>query len=113
MRVVRQTDQFAEYVEKQNESFKKKLAYILIIIKEHTIIPTKFVKHLVNTEFYEARIQIGNEYRIIIFSVDAENIMEATEIIFLNCFIKKSKKDYKKAIEQAEGILDEYTNVDE
>lgn len=33
-------------------------------------------------DFYELRISINNEYRVLLFSVDHENIMEATQVYF-------------------------------
>ncbi|MBQ2446963.1 MAG: type II toxin-antitoxin system RelE/ParE family toxin [Bacteroidales bacterium] len=63
------------------------------------------VKKLVNTDFYELRISINNEYRIILFTIDHESFIESTQIILLNGFVKKSSKDYKKEIERAKQIL--------
>lgn len=57
-------------------------------------------------DFYELRISINNEYRVLLFSVDHENIMEATQVDFLNGFIKKSTKDYSKQISMAKKILE-------
>ncbi len=37
--------------------------------------------------------------------MDNENVMQATEIILLNAFMKKSTKDYQKQIRLAENIL--------
>ena len=56
--------------------------------------PTKFVKKLVGTDFFELRV-----------SVDNENINLATSIILLNGFVKKSTKDYEKEITKAINIL--------
>ena len=66
----------------------------------------KFVKKLENTIFYEIRISVGfNEYRTIIFLVNSENLIQSTEILLLNSFLKKDTKDYKKAIQKAQTIL--------
>lgn len=51
------------------------------------------------------RISVNNEVRIILFSADNENINLAKCIIFLNGFIKKSTKNYEKAIDRAINIL--------
>jgi hypothetical protein len=49
------------------------------------------------------RVSVGtNEYRTILFSINHPNIIEATEIIVLNGFLKKSNNDYKKQIKKAE-----------
>jgi hypothetical protein len=65
----------------------------------------KFVKKIVNSDFYELRVSVDNEIRVFLFSANNENINLATEIIVLNGFIKKSKKDYDKQIKKAYNIL--------
>lgn len=49
----------------------------------------------------------SNEYRTILFAIDKPNIIEATQIILLNGFLKKSNKDYRKQIEIAQTILND------
>ena len=67
---------------------------------------SKFVKRLVDTDFYELQVSVAtNEYRTIIFDIDNENIVNATQILLLNAFLKKSTKDYKKQIKIAENII--------
>ena len=75
------------------------------ILAEIKVVNTKLVKKLVDTDFYELRISVGNEYRVILFTIDHENLIEATQILLLNGFIKKSTKDYKKEIDKAQQIL--------
>ena len=58
-----------------------------------------------SAEFDELRISVGNEYRVILFTIDHENFIEAEQILLLNSFAKKSTKDYKKEIQKAEQIL--------
>ena len=48
---------------------------------------------------------IENEYRVILFTIDHDNLIECNEIILLNGFIKKPTKDYKKEIHKAQQIL--------
>lgn len=70
------------------------------------VVSNKFVKKLLNSDFYEVRVSVStNEYRTIIFAVDNESFIESTKVILLNSFLKKSEKDYKKAISKAEKIL--------
>ena len=61
-----------------------------------------------NGQFYELRIKAGNEIRIIIFAFDHLNFTECTKAVCLCGFQKKSTKDYKKALKQAEKLLNEY-----
>lgn len=66
------------------------------------VVSTKFVKRLEGTYFYEMRISVNNEYRVILFTIDKENFIEAEQILLLNGFVKKSTKDYKKQISIAD-----------
>jgi hypothetical protein len=50
---------------------------------------------------------VDNEYRVIIFAVDNNNIINANEIFLLNGFIKKSTADYDKQIAIAQKILED------
>lgn len=85
---------------------RTKFDNVLNIVKSEPVISTKFVKHLVTTDLYEMRVSVGrDEYRTIMFTMDNENIMLATEITLLNAFMKKSTKDYQKQIKLAENIL--------
>ena len=60
------------------------------------------------TPFYEMRVSVGyNEYRTVLFTIDSDNVINATEIYLLNSFLKKSEKDYKKQIEIAHEIARE------
>ena len=60
---------------------------------------------LTNTDFYELRVSVDNEVRVILFSADNENINLASSVILLNGFVKKSTKDYDKEITKAINIL--------
>ena len=81
--------------------------YVFEHIRTEKNISTKFVKSLVNTDFYEMRISVDNEYRVIFFSIDNDNFINATEIILLNGFIKKSSADYDKQIAIAQKLMEE------
>ena len=75
------------------------------IIAEIKVVNTKLVKKLVDSDFYELRISVANEYRVILFTIDQDNFIEAEQILLLNGFMKKSTKDYKKEIQKAIQIL--------
>jgi len=80
--------------------------YVLDQIRNERNISTKFAKHLVNTDFYEMRISVDNEYRVILFAIDNNNSINANEIFLLNGFIKKSTTDYDKQIAIAQKIME-------
>lgn len=108
------TVEFTQFYNRLTDKVKTKFDYVLGIVKMERVISTKFVKHLENTDLYEMRVSIGsNEYRTIMFTMDNDNVMLATEIILLNAFIKKSTKDYLKQIRLAENILNKISHEED
>ncbi|MBO5978469.1 MAG: type II toxin-antitoxin system RelE/ParE family toxin [Bacteroidales bacterium] len=105
MRTMIRSTAFDEFFNSLPINVQNKLKYAMNIIAEVKVVSSKLVKKLVNTDFYELRISINNEYRIILFTIDHESFIESTQIILLNGFVKKSSKDYKKEIERAKQIL--------
>ena len=108
MRNLQFTDEFLEFINKSEPNVKIKINYLFEVLKTQTVINTKIAKKLVNSIFYEIRIQVNNEYRIIVFTIDHENITQSKEIVFLNGFMKKSTKDYEKQIKTAIKILEQW-----
>lgn len=86
MRSIVRTEEFDAFYDSLPASVQNKIKYVLYVVEE-------------------MRISTGNEYRVILFVIDNENIVEAEHVILLNGFMKKSTKDYKKAIEKAQQIL--------
>ena len=105
MRILLRTAAYDVFVASLPEQVKKKLDYVTNILINRTVINTKFVKKLENTPFYEMRISMGNEYRVILLAVDNTSIIEAKLVIMLNGFVKKSTKDYSAQIQLANNIL--------
>ena len=106
VRKVYWTSEFSEFYEGLSEKVKLKFDYVLSVVKSDKVISAKFVKHIENTNLYEMRVSVtGNEYRTVMFTMDNENVVLATEIILLNAILKKSTKDYQKQIKIAENIL--------
>ena len=99
------SQEYLEFVQNSSKRTQEKLLYATSILESITPVPVKFVKKLTNTDFYELRILVDNEVRVILFAVDNDNINLATSVIFLNGFIKKSTKDYEKEIIKAINIL--------
>ncbi len=109
MREILKTEEFDTFVSNLPQKTTEKFDWVIETITTVKIIPTKFVKRIIGTKFYEMRVSVGNNaYRTIIFSIDAENVIEAKKIVLINGFLKKSKKQYKKEVEQAIKILDSY-----
>lgn len=101
--------EYEAYYNGLSDRVKAKYDYVETIIRTIRIVNIKFVKHLEDTELYEARMSVGsNEYRTILFAVDNMNFIEATKVLFLNSFLKKSTRDYKKEIKNAYSILEKF-----
>lgn len=106
VRIIYKTPEFEEFYIALPAKTQGKFDFVMNVISTIYTIPSKFVKHLENTDLYEMRVSVGtNEYRTVIFAIDNDNIIEAKNIIFLNAFLKKDKKDYRKQVEKAMSIL--------
>ena len=108
MREIDITDDCLEFVDNQAKRVIDKFFQLIEVIGEVKVVHTNFLKKLQKTQFYELRIKAGNEYRVIMFAIDHLNFTECTKVVCLCGFLKKSKKDYVKAIKKAEKILSDY-----
>jgi hypothetical protein len=108
MRVIIRSEEFDAFYSSLDAKVQQKVDYALYILSELKVIHAKLAKKLQSSDFYELRISTGNEYRVIMFTIDSENLIEATQILLLNGFMKKSSKDYKKEIDKATRILEKY-----
>jgi len=108
MREIDITEECLEFIDKQNDRISLKFFQLVEVIGEIKVVNSNFLKKLQSTQFYELRIKAGNEYRIVIFAIDHLNFAECTKAVCLYGFQKKGTKDYKKAIKQAEKILEDY-----
>ena len=106
IREIYYSDEYKEYLDALPMRVRVKYDYVEQIIATIKVVSTKFVKNIEGTDFYEARVSIGsNEYRTVI---DAISFIESSRVIFLNSFLKKSKKLYKQEVEIANKILRKY-----
>ncbi len=108
MREIDVTEECLEFIDNQDERVSLKFFQLLEVIGEVKVVNANFLKKLQSTQFYELRIKAGNEYRVLIFAIDHLSFAECKKAVCLFGFQKKSTKDYKKAIKQAERILEEY-----
>lgn len=103
------TLEYEEYYASLDVKTKAKFDYVESIIKTQYVVNKKFVNNLEGTEFYEARVSVGtNEHRTIIFAIDSISFIESKRVLFLNSFLKKSTKQYKREVENARQILNKY-----
>lgn len=108
IRMVYKTPQFEAFYSSLLSKVQTKFKYVIDVVTTVYNVSTKFVKHLHDSDLYEMRVSVGtSEYRTILFAIDKTNVIEATKIILLNGFLKKSNKDYRKQIEIAQTILND------
>lgn len=106
IRAVLKTDEFNNYFNSLDKKIRTKYDYTIMLLRTQKIVSTKFVKKIQETEFYEVRVSVGtNEYRTLFVAIDNDNFMEATQVVLLNSFLKKSEKQYKREIDRARIIL--------
>ncbi len=105
MRIILRSTEFDKFYNSLSANVKNKVKYALNVIAEIKVVNTKLVKKLVETDYFELRISVGNEFRLILFTIDHDNFIESEQILLLNGFVKKSTKDYKKEIDKATHIL--------
>ena len=108
MRDIDITNECLDFIEKQDSKLELKFYQLIEVITSIRVVNSNFVKKIQNTHFHELRIKSGNQYRVIIFAADHLNFNECTKAVCLNGFIKKSNKDYVKAIKRAERVLEDY-----
>lgn len=105
MRRVIRSREFDAFFERLPSEVQEKMLYALTVISDIKVVSTKLVKKLVGTEFYELRISMKNEYRVILLAVDSDSFIESGQVLLLNGFVKKSTKDYRKEVDKARRIL--------
>lgn len=85
IRTVFKTPEFEAFYNSLPDKTKVKFDYVMNVIATIYNVPTKFIKHLENTDLYEMRVSVGtNEYRTVLFAIDHTNIIEAKNIILLS-----------------------------
>ena len=100
------TKEFDEYYQNLPQKIKDKYDYVFEIMLTKYVVSTKFVKRL---EFYERRVSVGNnEYRTVLFAIDADSFMECQHMVMLNSFVEKGTKQYHAEIKKAERLLKEW-----
>lgn len=108
-RDIRMTETFVEFLKSLEPKVRKKYLYVIQVLKTESVVSEKFIKHLENTNLYEMRVSLSlNEYRTIVFSIDAVNIISATKVLLLNSFLKKDTKQYRSEINRAIKLLEEW-----
>lgn len=105
MRTIRYSKEFNEFFDTLPDQVKEKTKYALQVIMDMKIISSKLAKKLIGTDFYELRISMQDEWRIVMLPMDNESLIECSTIMLLNGFKKKSTKDYRREINKAKSIF--------
>ena len=93
----------AEFIDSQPAKVAQKIAWVLQAVQEIEKVPKTYFKKLVDTDFYEVRIELsGNIYRLFGFFHNG-NI-----VILTNGFQKKTQKTPKSEIEICEERMKDF-----
>ncbi|MGR3173421.1 MAG: type II toxin-antitoxin system RelE/ParE family toxin [Candidatus Scalindua sp.] len=93
-----------EFIDSLSDKQAKKVAWVLRLVRDLEITPTKYFKKLINSgDIWEVRVQMGrNIFRFLGF-YDGSQL-----IILTNGFQKKSQKTPKREIELAKNRKQRY-----
>jgi mRNA-degrading endonuclease RelE of RelBE toxin-antitoxin system len=80
MRKLIRSNEFDEFYNSLPANVQNKVTYALNIVAEIKVVGTKLVKKLVETDFYELRVKMNNEYRVILLTIDHDNFIEASQV---------------------------------
>lgn len=94
------TEECLEFIDKQNVRVSLKFFQLIEVIGEIKVVNSNFLKKLQSTQFYELRINAGNEYRIVIFAIDHLNFAECSKAVCLCGFQKKELKITKRQLDK-------------
>lgn len=97
-------DYFTDFYNLQDLKVKRKIDYVLWLIRHTAIVPIKFLKYLEDTDgLYEIKISSTlKEVRVLCFFDDNK------VIVLINCFMKKSQKTPRNEIALGQKLKSEY-----
>ena len=105
IREIKFTKEFLGFITSLNPKVREKYMYVMQIMSTEYLVNEKFVKKLQNSSFYEMRVSVSsNEYRSIIFAIDADSFIQSKKVLMLNSFLKKDTKQYRTELKKAETI---------
>ena len=107
-REIKITPECNAFIAEQPQRVLDKFYEVIAVLIGIRVVGAPYVKKLTNTRFYELRVKAGQEYRFILYTIDHENFTPAKKVICLNGFVKKSTKDYRKAVSRGNELLKIY-----
>lgn len=93
---------FQDFISSIGDDVKKKVFYVLDMLKTGEMISEKFVKKL-RDDIYELRVKVGSNIYRVFFIFDKGNI-----VVLFHGFQKKTQKTPKVEIEKAIRLKNEY-----
>ena len=95
---------FLDFYSEQNETVQEKIEFVLDLIRQLEIVPSKFLKKIESSKgLFEIRVKVKSDiFRIFCF------FDEGKLVILLNGFQKKSQKLPRKELIKAEKLKSEY-----
>ena len=96
------------FIAEQPQRVLDKFYEVIAVLIEIQVVGAPYLKKLTNTRFYELRVKAVQEYRFILYPMDHENFTLANKVICLNGFVKRSTKDYRKAVNRGNELLKIY-----
>ena len=93
---------FRSFIDSVDDSVRRKIDYVLDMLKTQKRINSKFVK-LIKDDVYELRVEWESNIYRVFFIFDEGNI-----VVLFNGFQKKTRKTPQEEIEKALKIKEEY-----
>ncbi|MEO9943928.1 type II toxin-antitoxin system RelE/ParE family toxin [Paraglaciecola sp.] len=93
-----------EFLDSLTAKQAQKITWVLQLVEELDVIPTTYLKKLVNTQdIWEVRAQVGNNIFRLLGFFDGDNL-----VVLNHCFQKKTQKTPAKDIKLAEQRRRDY-----
>lgn len=95
---------YLDFYNSQNDKVKKKLNWVIDVIRTQRVLSKQYLKHLEGTSgLYEIRVQSANDIFRVFYCFDKGHL-----IVLFNGFQKKSQKTPRTEIERALRLMYEY-----
>ncbi|WP_455666175.1 type II toxin-antitoxin system RelE/ParE family toxin [Phocaeicola sp.] len=102
-------DYFAEFYDKQTQTVRRKINYVLNLIRIEDHIPAKFFRNIEDVVgLFEIRIEIESNIFRVFCCFD-----EGKLVVLFNGFQKKTQKTPLQEIKKATAIMKEYFDLKE
>ena len=101
---------YLDFIGELDARARVKFDFLLEILRTRQFVPTNYAKHISGSDgIFELRVSIGSkEYRALFFFETGDLISGGRVVILGNGFLKKDNRDYKRAVELAQNIRDEF-----